>query len=344
MTVMTLSWLREDAGSIGGLNCAEKGNGTHNIMERKSAIAGSSVRLLQAFAEAAKSGSFARAARELGLSASAVTKSVQRLEAQVNLRLFQRTTRRVALTQEGEAFYQHCRRVLDDLAELALLAAGTASVPSGVLRINVPVTYGKKVILPTLAQLARRHPDFRFEVQLSDQFVDLIGAGLDAVVRIGEIADRRLVARRVDEQGLGVYASPDYLRRRARPGKPSDISAHDCVVFQMLTTRRLRPWAFQQKGRRITVTPPATRMIDDGEGLVSAACAGLGLVQVPDLMAEDAVRAGLLEEVLRNCRLQPEPISVVFPTQRHMPMRLRVFIDALLERHARPRGPARRSA
>jgi len=309
-------------------------------MEKKSVIAGSSVRLLQAFAEAAKTGSFARAARELGLSASAVTKSVQRLEAQVNLRLFHRTTRRVTLTQEGEALYQHCRRVLDDLAELSLLAAGTASVPSGVLRINVPVTYGKKVILPTLAALARRHDELRFEVQLSDQFVDVIGAGLDAVVRVGEMADRRLVARRVDEQGIAVYASPEYLRRKGRPRKPADIAAHDCVVFQMLTTRRVRPWAFQQRGRRVTVTPAPVRIVDDGEGLVSAACAGLGLVQVPDIMAEDAVRAGLLEEVLTNYRLRPEPISVVFPTQRHMPMRLRVFIDALLER----RGPARRSA
>lgn len=290
------------------------------------------MRLLQAFAEAAKTGSFARAARELGLSASAVTKSVRRLEEQVNLRLFHRTTRRVALTQEGEALYQHCRRVLDDLAELALLAAGTASVPSGVLRLNVPVTYGKKVILPTLAQLAERYEDFRFEVQLSDRFVDVIGSGVDAVVRVGEIADRRLVARAVGEQRIGVYASPEYLRRRGRPRHPADIARHDCVAFQMLTTRRVRPWAFQVKGRRFSVQPTPARMVDDGEGLVSAACAGLGLIHVPDLMAEHAVRAGLLEEVLATYRLRAEPISVVFPTQRHMPMRLRVFIDALLER------------
>lgn len=317
---------------MGGLDYGEKRNAAHYIMEKKSSIAGSSLRLLQAFAEAAKTGSFARAARELGLSASAVTKSVQRLEAQLRLRLFQRTTRRVTLTQEGEALYQQCRRVLDDLAELALLADGTASVPSGVLRINVPVTYGKKVVLPTLAQLARRHEGFRFEAQLSDQFVDVVGAGLDAVVRIGQIADRRLVARQVDEQSIGVYASPDYLRRRGRPRHPSDIAAHDCVVFQMLSTRRIRPWAFQGKGRRLTITPPAARVVDDGEGLVCASCAGLGLIQAPDIIAQDALRAGALEEVLKSYRLRPEPISVVFPTQRHMPMRLRVFVDALLAR------------
>lgn len=290
------------------------------------------MRLLQAFAEAAKAGSFARAARELGLSASAVTKSVKRLEEQLNLRLFQRTTRQVTLTQEGERLYERCRRVLDDLAELALLAAGAADVPAGVLRVNVPVTYGKKVILPVLAALARRYDKLRFEVQLSDQFADVIGSGMDAVVRIGEIADRRLVARRVDEQRIGVYASPEYLERAGRPRKPSDVTMHDCVMFQMLTTRRIRPWAFQVKGRRVSVQPAAVRIVDDGEGLVSAACAGLGLVQVPEIMAEDALRAGRLEEVLPGYRLPAEPISVVFPTQRHMPMRLRVFVDALLQR------------
>jgi DNA-binding transcriptional LysR family regulator len=288
--------------------------------------------MLQAFAEVAKASSFARAARDLGLSASAVTKSVRRLEEQVNLRLFQRTTRRVTLTQEGEALYRHCRRVLDDLAELALFAEGAASVPSGVLRINVPVAYGKKVVLPTLAQISKRYDGFRFEVQLSDQYVDVVGSGVDAVVRVGEIGDRRLVARRVDEQRIGVYASPEYLARRGRPRKPSDVAAHDCVAFQMLTTRRIRPWAFQVKGRRTIVQPTPARVVDDGEGLVSAACGGLGLVQVPELMAEDAVRAGLLEEVLASYCLRPEPISIVFPTQRHMPIRLRVFIDALLER------------
>ncbi len=320
------------ARSMAGLDSGENRNGNHNFMDKTSAIAGSSVRLLQAFAAAAKHGSFARAARELGLSASAVTKSVQRLEQQVKLRLFQRTTRRVTLTQEGEAYYARCRRVLDELAELALLAAGTAGAPSGVLRLNVPVTYGKKVILPVLAKLARRHEQFRFELQLSDQFVEVIGSGVDAVVRVGEIADQRLVARRVGEQRIGVYASPEYLRRRGRPRKPAEIAAHDCVAFQMLTTRRIRPWGFQVQGKRIALQPSASRVVDDGEGLISAALAGLGLVQVPDLMAEDAIKAGLLQEVLVAHRLPAEPISVVFPTHQHLPVRLRVFIDALLER------------
>src|SRR5687767_13786978 len=169
-------------------------------MDKTSAITGHSLRLLKAFAEAAKQRSFARAARVLGLSASAVTKSVQRLEQQAKLRLFQRTTRRVTLTQEGEQFYARCTRVLEEMDALALLAAGTAAAPTGVLRVDVPVTYGKKVILPLLARLARGHPQLRFEVRLSDQYADLIGSGLDALVRIGEVSDTRLVARQIDRQ------------------------------------------------------------------------------------------------------------------------------------------------
>jgi LysR family transcriptional regulator, regulator for bpeEF and oprC len=297
-------------------------------------MAGRSLQLLQAFSEAAKQRSFARAARELGLSASAITKSVQRLEEQVKLRLFQRTTRRVALTQEGEAFHARCRRVLEELEALDALAAGTAQAPTGVLRIDVPVTYGKKVVLPVLAQLARAHPQLRFELRLSDQFADIIGSGIDAVVRIGQAADRRLVARRIDQQQLAVYGSPQYLARKRRPRRPAELRAHDCIVFQMPSSGRNRPWEFQAKGRRLALPPRPAHVLNDGEGLVSAACAGLGLIQVPDLIAADAVRAGALEEVLAAYRPPPMPISVVFPTHRHMPLRLRLFIDAMVEARA----------
>jgi LysR family transcriptional regulator for bpeEF and oprC len=301
----------------------------NSIIEGPAGAARSSVRLLQAFAEAAKQGSFARAARELGLSPSAVTKSVQRLEAQVRLRLFQRTTRRVTLTQEGEEYYARCRRVLDELGELAQLAAGAERAPAGVLRIDVPVTYGKKVVLPVAARLALRHPGLRLHVRLSDQYADIIGSGVDAVVRVGEVSDARLVARRIGTQQLAVYGAPEYFARKGRPRKPADLEAHDCVLFQMPTSGRYRPWEFLLRRKPLVLHPPPLHVVNEGEGLVSAACAGLGLVQLPDIIAEQAVEAGALEEVLPGYRPKPMPISVVFPTSRHMPERLRAFIDAL---------------
>jgi DNA-binding transcriptional LysR family regulator len=316
--------------SIGVLDFGEKSNNNQDIMDKMS-----SVRLLQAFAEAARQRSFARAARELGLSPSAVTKSVLRLEQQLGLRLFQRTTRRVALTQEGEAFHARCRRVLDELGELSQVAAEALRAPSGTLRIDVPITYGKKIIVPIAARLAARHPGLRLELRLSDQYADVIGSGVDAVVRVGEIADTRLVARRIGEQQLVVCGAPAYLKRKGRPRKPQDLRAHDCLAFQMPTSGRYRAWDFMARRRSLTLHPPARHAVNDGEGLVRAACEGLGLIQVPHYIADDAVRAGELEEVLAAYRPRPTPISVVFPTSRLMPPRLRVFIDALAEGSAR---------
>lgn len=288
-----------------------------------------SIRLLEAFAETAKQRSFAKAARALGLSASAVTKSVQRLEAQLRVRLFQRTTRNVVLTQEGEAYYARCRRVLDELGELSRVAERAGAAPAGVLRVDVPVTYGRKVVIPALAALAHRHPELQLSVRFSDQFADIVGSGVDAVVRVGEVADARLVSRRIDAQQLVVCASPEYLGRNGRPQRPAELEAHDCVVFQMPTSGRHRQWDFLMRGKPLVLHPRPKHAMNDGEGLVAAAVAGLGLIQVPDKLADEALAAGLLEEVLAGYRPKPMPISIVFPSGRHMPARLRAFIDAL---------------
>jgi LysR family transcriptional regulator for bpeEF and oprC len=139
------------------------------------------------------------------------------------------------------------------------------------------------------------------------------------------------VARRIGQQQLAVYGAPDYLGRRGRPRKPQDLKTHDCLVFQMPSSGRYRQWEFMVKRRPVVLNPAPRHVLNEGEGLVSAARAGLGLVQVPDVIAEDAVKAGVLEEVLAAHRPKPMPISVVFPTSRHMPPRLRAFIDALSE-------------
>lgn len=290
----------------------------------------SSVRLLLAFAESAKHGNFAKAARELGLSPSAVAKSVARLEEELNLRLFHRTTRRIGLTTEGEALFERCRRILDDLAELELAAAHASREPSGTLRIDAPVTYAKLVVLPAIARLALAHPELRVDVRLSDRYADVIGAGLDAVIRVGEIADSRLVARAFDVQRLGVYGSPAYFARKGRPRSPDKLGAHDVMIFRMPTSGRPRPWQFEASGKPVELHPEPKYVMDEGEGLVRAAAAGLGLVQAPDYMARGAIEAGELEEVLTSFAPKPLPISIVFPSNRHVPLRLRLLVDALV--------------
>jgi LysR family transcriptional regulator for bpeEF and oprC len=306
-----------------------KGNDNPNIKDILSAMKLSSVPLLVAFAEAAKRGSFARAARELHLSPSAVAKSVQRLEQHLKLRLFQRTTRRVTLTQEGAALYQRSRRVLEELAELELSAAGAAAAPSGVLRVDAPIVYGRQVLVPLAAALARRHPGLGLDLRLSDRFADVIGEGLDAAIRVGRIADSRLVALPIDEQQLRVYASPGYFAARREPRALPEVRRHDCVVFRNPTSGRERPWEFRQRGRAIKLQPKGRYIVDDGEGLVAAAAAGMGLIQVPDYLAQSAVREGLLREALAEWRPAPVPISLVYASRRHITARLRALIDVL---------------
>lgn len=299
-----------------------------------------SVRLLLAFAEAARHRSFARAARDLGLTPSGVAKSVSRLEQQLGLRLFHRSTRQINLTQEGQELYERCRRILDQLGELELQAAAASRSPTGTLRLSAPVEYGKRVLLPILAQLMRQHPTLSFELRLSDAYADIIGEGLDAAVRVGELRDSRLVARVFDRQYLGVYAAPDYLRQKGRPDAPGRLDRHDCIAFRQPNTGRERPWSFRIDGRTASLQPPAKYALDDADGVLRAAIAGLGLAQVPDHVAAPAVAAGQLEEVLIEYRPEAMPVAIVFPTHRYVPLRLRVLVDALSAARTPPAGAA----
>lgn len=282
-----------------------------------------------AFAETARQGSFAGAARELGLSPSAVAKSVARLEQDLGLRLFHRTTRQVTLTGEGQELYARCRRIVDEIEGIRAEAEGVRGQPSGTLRLNVPTTYGKRVVVPALTRLAARYPKLSLDVGFSDRWVDLVQQGLDAVVRIGELGDSTLVARRLGEQSLVTCANTAYLRKRGTPRVPADLDQHDCLVFRLPSSGRLRAWQFRDGRRAVEFVPPTRCVMNDGEAIVVAATQGAGIVQVPDYMCAEALAAGRLTEVLAAHRPKPMPISLVYPSARHVTPRLRALIDAL---------------
>ena len=283
------------------------------------------------FAESAKQASFARAARTLGLSPSTVAKSVARLETALGVRLFHRTTRQVTLTGDGRELFERCQRVLEEIEALHSAAEGTRHVPRGTLRLDVPVTYGKQVVVPVLARLAVTHPELNIDVRFSDRFVDLIQDGLDAVVRVGALGDSRLVARPFDQQQLLVCASPRYLKRKVMPTTLADIATHECVGIRNYLSGRERLWQLRQGGKDVEILPRSRVIFDDGEAAVRAVIAGLGLIQLPDYYFEHALREEKLVEVLARLRPPPMPISIVYPSKRQVPQRLRVFIDALAE-------------
>lgn len=288
------------------------------------------------FTEAAKLASFARAARALQLSPSAVAKSVARLEAALGVRLFHRSTRQVTLTGDGRELFERCQRVLDEIEGLRNAAEATRRAPRGTLRLDVPVTYGKRVVVPVLARLALAYPELAIEVRFSDRFADLIQDGLDAVVRVGPLADSRLVARPFDRQQLLVCASPRYLKRKGTPATLADIGAHECLGIRNYLSGRERLWQLRQGAKDVEIFPRSRVIFDDGEAAVQAVVAGLGLIQLPDYYLEQPLREGRLVELLARFRPPPMPISVVYPSKRQVPQRLRVLIDALAEARGGP--------
>ncbi|HEV6968075.1 LysR family transcriptional regulator [Roseateles sp.] len=284
---------------------------------------------LIAFAQTARRGSFAAAARDLGGTPSTVAKSVARLEASLGVRLFHRTTRQVTLTPDGERLFRRCERVLAELDDLQAEAAGTRATVGGTLRLDAPVTYGRKVLMPVLNALLRRHPELRLDLRLQDSYADLVRDGLDAAIRVGELQDSRLVARRFDAQHLLLVASPAYLAERGEPQRLDQLAGHAAIVFRLPSSGRQRPWQFRNGRQAVSLLPTPSVEINDGEGIVAAAVLGLGLAQVPDNMVVDAIARGELVELLPRHRPAAMPISVVLPTSRLQPPRVRVLLEAL---------------
>jgi LysR family transcriptional regulator, regulator for bpeEF and oprC len=297
---------------------------------------------LVAFAQTVKEGSFADAARELGLTPSAVAKSVARLEAELGLRLLHRTTRQVSLTSDGHALYERCRRIVEEMESLRAQAEGVRGEPAGKLRLNVPTAFGKKVLVPLLARLVDRYPRVELDLTFSDRYEDIIRSGFDAAVRVGQLVDSTLIAHRFATQQILVCASPGYIAQHGRPTAPGDLAGHRCMLFRMPTAGRVRPWEFLHSGRPMTFVPDSSVTMDDGEALVAAAAGGLGLAQVPHYMAQDELDAHRLVEVLHAFRVPPMPISLVYPSSRQVTPRLRALLEALTgrpERSIRRRSP-----
>ena len=297
---------------------------------------------LQAFVHAAEARSFARAARALGLTASGVGKSIARLEAELGVQLLSRTTRRVSLTDDGVVFLEHCRRILDELELARSSVSNRRGAVRGRLRVSLPSTLGKNVIVPRLPELLRRHPELTLDMQLSDRWVNLVEDAVDVALRIGVLNDSSLVARTIGKQQVISVAAPGYLRGKTL-ATHADLAWHACLTFRLPTSGRERPWRFQDEAEAVELRPRARLILDDGEALVEAARAGLGVTQVPSYMAAAAIADGSLLEVLADQRPPPDPLHAVHAGRRNSRPAVRAFIDFIA---AIPelRGPGARAA
>lgn len=292
---------------------------------------------MQAFVRVVEAGSFTKAAETLHMSRTSVTQLVQQLEARLRVRLLNRTTRKVNVTADGAAYYERAARLLADLDDAETSLSSASASPRGRLRVDVPSPLARLILVPALPAFHARYPDIQFDMGVSDRVVDVIGENVDCVVRGGELTDQSLVARRVGDLQLGVYAAPSYLERAGAPSHPEELesSHHRIVGFVWARTGKPLPYAMCRDDERVNVHGRYVIAVDDGNAYLAAGLAGLGILWLPDYMSEEHVARGELLPLFQGWRLDPMPMYVAFPANRHVSAKLRVFIDWIVELMAR---------
>ena len=288
------------------------------------------LRTLAIFIRVAERLSFVRAARELGITQSGVSNAIRRLEQELATQLLVRTTRRVSLTDDGAAFLERCRNALTDLEEAELVLKESLLKPTGRLRIDLPVSFGRLKVVPLLGAFQARFPELELVVNFTDRYVDLIEEGIDLSVRFGPLADSSLIARQLTQTQFRVVGAPGYLKKHGRPKRLDDLAAHNRLALILRDTRLARPWRFLRTGQPVTHMPDGTMSFSDGAALCDAACAGYGLAQLHDYYIDAALSAGKLEAVLERFKPKPDPIWLVYPSTRHLSAKVRAFIDFMI--------------
>jgi DNA-binding transcriptional LysR family regulator len=276
--------------------------------------------------------SFSLAAQDLAVPRSTATEVVKQLEARLGVRLLQRTTRHVAPTLDGDVYYRHCVKVVADIEEGE--AAFSGAKPSGVLNINVHGTLARHFMLPGLPHFLERYPDLRLVIGEGDRLVDLVKEGVDCVLRVGELANSGMVARRVAMLEEGTFASPSYIARRGEPRSLEELDRHSMVGFVSSATGHVLPLEFAVGGKLRHLTPDVAVSVTAAETMIAAARLGLGLVQVPIYHVAGDLADGTLVEVLKELRPSPTPVSLLYPQSRQLSPRVRVFIDWLTQEFA----------
>ncbi|WP_458098329.1 LysR substrate-binding domain-containing protein [Roseomonas sp. WA12] len=284
-----------------------------------------------AFARSASVGSYTAAARALGISPSAVSKSVQRLEERLGLRLFTRTTRSLTLTPEGRDLYERALRLLREAEEIEQAAVAARSDPAGVLKVAASLPMGAHLLGPALPRFRERYPRLSVDLRLSDRVVDLIEEGVDVAIRVGELADSRLISRPLAPHMVAAFASPDYLRRRGTPRHPNELVEHDCVNFRYQSSGQALRWPFRIGERVVEVTPEPGIIADASEAVAAVLVAGGGIGISPTYLAASYVRRGELVPVLHTFAVKRSTISALWPESRHSSPNVRAFLTFLEE-------------
>lgn len=284
-----------------------------------------------AFTRVVELESFTKAAMSLNLPKTTVSAQVLALEKRLRVKLLHRTTRRISVTTDGAAYYERAIRLLNELEETeASLNQATVSA-KGRLRVDVPTPLGRLVIIPALPDFFKKYPEIQLEIGCDDRPIDLLEEGVDCVIRIGNLLDSSLVARRVGTMQFLLVASPDYLKTHGTPQTPDDLQRHQAVHFFSSKTGKVRNFILEQDGEVQEIPTIRKLAINNGDAIVAAALAGIGICQLPTFMVQGYLTDGKLEKVLGDYGVGSLPINALYPQNRHLSSKVRAFIEWVAE-------------
>ncbi len=286
---------------------------------------------MQVFTRVVDANSFTRAADSLGLPRTTVTTTIQNLESLLQVRLLNRTTRRLSLTPDGAAYYERCVRILAEVDETEASFRSVAGGPKGRLRIDVPASIGRLILIPRLCEFYTRYPDIELVIGMSDRPVDMVQEAVDCVIRVGELQDSTLVARRIGSFQFVTCAAPNYLDRHGEPRTIEDLQDHRAVHYFSSRTGRTIDWDFVVDGFITEVKVKGVVSVNDAEAYVACGLQGFGLIQAARFMVLPYLESGELREVLPQWTSSPMPISVVYLHNRHLSPKVRAFVDWVAE-------------
>jgi DNA-binding transcriptional LysR family regulator len=284
---------------------------------------------MQVFVESVRRGSFSAAARQLGLSPSAISKLLSRLEARLGVRLINRTTRRLSLTEGGERYFARCQEILADIEDAEDALTGFVRAPTGTLRISSTPGFAKHQLLPLMVAFQARYPQLALEFQLTGQAVDLVAQGVDVAIRLGELRDTSLVGRRLGQSRRVVCASPGYLADRGHPLRPSDLLQHDCL--RLSTSDAFNQWQFSGPEGIERIDVRGRFLTDNVDALHAYARMGGGIARLSVFMIADDIAAGRLVPLLTGYGIEAQLIHAVYPHRKHLPAKVRVLLDYLVD-------------
>jgi len=295
-----------------------------------------SVAGMRIFVRVVESGSFSAAARQLGVAPSSVSRQINELEEDLGARLFARTTRKLNLTEAGHLYYERAPGVINDVDE-ARLALSQLGAPSGILRVTVPSGIGRELIVSAVPAFLDKYPAIKIVLSMTDRMVDIVDAGIDVAIRVGRQRDSSFKARKIGDSQRVVCASPEYLKKNGVPKTPADLEQHNCVTWRDHPGHNT--WVFRGPGDAFKVRVSGGFFAKNADALVAASVAGLGLLLLPDWNMGIEIRHEQLCPVLTDYEASPaaSPVYAVHAHQRHVPPKIRVFIDFLIESFAKAR-------